>query len=317
MGALWFVATAAVFAGIGAVAAVAVNKEAGLASGHQPDARMSCPASRPLPAEYLSAATALATLLANSTVAQELDPSDPDSYSEMYDKARLDPASRAELLERYRDAPPGEAKRMLRGILLSMRAPDVFDFFMELAADSDPDHRRDAFEVLRITGRKVPEMRNLVLQALTTEQDPTILSNAIGALQPGLASESEAAAVLQQLRGFAQHSDPQVRAQSIRGLAGWDKTGESIPFLRRALADAAPEVRSAAVVSIIENRVRTDELKQMLMRIAHAAEESPGLRTNAVIALERFALSSEEYAHIMQSAMEADALLDSQLDSAQ
>jgi hypothetical protein len=93
--------------------------------------------------------------------------------------------------------------------------------------------------------------------------------------------------------------------------------GESIPFVKRALADEAPEVRSAAVVSIIENGVRSDELKQMLMRIAHAREESPGSRTNAVIALERFALSGEEYVRIVQSAMEADSLLDAQLDAGQ
>jgi hypothetical protein len=94
------------------------------------------------------------------------------------------------------------------------------------------------------------------------------------------------------------------------------KTDESLPVLQRALADAALEVGSSAVLSIMENRVRTDDLKQALMRIANAPGESPGLRTNAVLALERYALSNQEYARLLQSAMEADALMDSQLAAA-
>jgi len=54
----------------------------------------------------------------------------------------------------------------------------------------------------------------------------------------------------------------------------------------------------------------------MLMRIANAPEESPGLRTNAVIALERYSLSSDEYARILQSAMDADALMDAEVADA-
>jgi vesicle coat complex subunit len=170
---------------------------------------------------------------------------------------------------------------------------------------------------LRISGPRIPEVRKLAMQALTTEQDPEILSNAIGALHPGIAAQSESAAVLRQLEVFAGHIDPEVRAQSIRGLAAWDKTGEAIPFVRRALLDAAPQVRSAAVVSIIENHLRSDELKRMLMHIAHSTEESAGLRTNAVVALERFSLSSDEYTRVLQSAMQADALLDAQFDVGQ
>lgn len=315
--ALWCGTAAVVFFGAGAATTLAMRNESGLVFHGKPAAGVSSAACPAIPAEQISAATALAALLANTTVAQELDPSNPASFSEMYDNARTDAAGRKELFDRYRSAPPGDAKRMLRSVLMSLQTADVFDFFMELAAADDPEQRRDGFEVLRITGRKVPEVRKVALQALTTERDPTILSNAIGSLHPAIAPDSENAAVFEQLRDFAQHSDPEVRAQSIRGLAGWDKTGESIPFLQRALVDEAPKVRAAAVVSITENHLRTPELKQMLMRIANATEESPGLRTNAVIALERFALSSDEYARILQSAMQADALLDSPSDIAQ
>ena len=314
---LWLVVAAVLFFGIGAGTTLAIKNETPPGSGGKPDPGVSSAACPAIPPEQISAATALAVLLANTTVAQGLDPSDPASYSEMFDKAKGDATSRRELFDRYRSAPPGQAKRMLRGILMSLQTPDVFDFFIELAGSDDPEKRLDGLEVLRITGRKIPEVRNVAMQALAMEQDPVILSNAIGALHPGIADESENAAVWQQLRSFAQHTDPQIRAQSIRGLAAWDKAGESIPFLKQALVDAAPEVRSAAVLGIAESRVRTDELKQMLMRIAHDPEESPGLRTNAVIALEHFALSRDEYARVLQSAMQADALLDSQLDTAQ
>jgi hypothetical protein len=48
------------------------------------------------------------------------------------------------------------------------------------------------------------------------------------------------------------------------------------------------------------------------MRMAHDRAETAGLRMNAVIALERFELSGEEHARIVQSATEADQLLASQ-----
>jgi hypothetical protein len=175
--------------------------------------------------------------------------------------------------------------------------------------------RQDGFEVLRITEIKLPEVRKLATQALVVEQDPSILSDAIGALRPAIAPESENTVILQQVQGFTGHSDPGVRAQSIRTLVGWDKTGASIPFIKRALVDVAPEVRSAAVLSIMDNRVRTDELKQTVMRIALNREESAGLRMNAVLALEHFTLSSEEYARVLQSAMEAEDLLKSSPDT--
>ncbi len=314
------VGAAVVSFGVGAAATLALTGDARRAPDSERDlseCSAACPARPAIPPEELAAAIALAALLADTTVARELDPHEPATFTEMFEKAKADPVSRRELLDRYRNAPPGDAKQMLRGVLLSLRTPDVYDLFIDLADDDDPERRRDAFEVLRIAERKVPEVRQVVMRALATEQDAEILSNAIGAMRPGIASASESAAVMEQLRKFAEHSDPQVRAQSVRGLVDWDKSGESIGVLQRALADEALEVRGAAVYSILENRVRSEELKQMLMRIANAPEESPGLRTNAVIALERYSLSSDEYARILQSATDADALMDAELTATQ
>jgi len=315
----WLITAAVLSFGIGAATTLAISSDDHPGSGDAPDPGVSsaiCPDLEISP-EQLAAATALAALLANTTVAEGLEPTEPAMFSEMIDKARIDPVSRRELFDTYRTAPPGDAKRMLRGVLMSLQTADASDFFIELAGSDDPEKRRDGLEILRITGRKIGEVRQVAMRALATEQDPLILSDAIGALHPGIAAESESTAILQQLRSFAEHSDPQVRAQSVRGMVSWDKTGETLPVLQRALADAAPEVRSAAVLSIMENHVRTDDLKQALIRIANAPGENPGLRTNAVIALEHYALSNEEYSRILQSAMEADALMDSQLAAAQ
>ena len=315
----WLIAAALLSFGIGAAMTLVIRSDDHPGSGGGPDPGVSsavCP-DLEIPPEQLAAATALAALLANTTVAEDLEPTEPAMFNEMIDKARIDPVSRRELFDTYRKAPPGEAKRMLRAVLMSLQTADASDFFIELAASDDPEQRRDGLEILRITGRKIAEVRQVAMQALATEQDPLILSDAIGALHLGIAAEPESAAIMQQLLSFAEHSDPRVRGQSIRGMVSWDKSGESLPVLQRALTDAAPEVRNAAVLSIMENHVRTDDLKQALMRIANAPGESPGLRTNAVLALERYALSSEEYARILQSAMEADDLMHSQFAAAQ
>jgi hypothetical protein len=309
---LSLVTVAVLFFGIGVGAALAVRHEAAPAAADTSGKEVKAVSCSTIPADQVAVAAELAALLKNTQVARNLTPSDPASYSEMYTKARTDPVSRKELFERYREAPEGEAKQMLRSMLINLNTPDAVAFFTELAASTDAAQRRDGFEVLRVTGPKRPEVREVAMQALAIEQDPTILSNAIGALHPAVATPAENAAVLKQLREFSRHTDPAVRAQSIRGLAGWDKSGESVPVLRQALSDRAEEVRGAAVVGIIENRVRTDDLKQELMRIAHDRAETAGLRMNAVIALERFELSGEEHARIVQSATEADQLLASQ-----
>jgi hypothetical protein len=86
--------------------------------------------SQSITAEQLAAATALAALLANTTAAKRLDPSNPDSFIEMYWRARTDEGLRGELFDRYREAPDGQPKQILRRVLMGLNAPDVFAFFM-------------------------------------------------------------------------------------------------------------------------------------------------------------------------------------------
>jgi hypothetical protein len=248
-------------------------------------------------------------------IAQDMDPADEASFEKLRQSAMADPTTRKELIERYKNAPEGEAKEALRALLSGVPTPDVVAFFMELASAGDALQRKAGFEMLVNLGATLPEARQIARQALETEQDPAILSQAIAMLEPAVVEPSERAAVLKQLQGLVKHTEPVVRAQSIGALAAWDKTGESADALQQALADSSELVRGAAVSAIAANRIRSDSLKSALLSIANNANESPGIRLNAASTLERFALNRDESTDIIQSAMEAQGQLDQDMPS--
>jgi len=243
-------------------------------------------------------------------IAQDMDPADPASFEKLRQSAMVNPTTRKELIERYKNAPEGEGKEALKALLSGVQTPDVVAFFMELASAGDALQRKAGFEMLVTLGADLPEARQMARQALETEQDPAILSQAIAMLEPAVVEPSESAAVLKQLQGLVKHTEPVVRAQSIGALAAWDKTGESAGALQQALADSSELVRGAAVSAIAVNRIRSDSLKSALLSIANDINESPSIRLSAASALERFVLSRDESTGVIQSAMEAKGQLD-------
>ncbi len=91
-----------------------------------------------------------------------------------------------------------------------------------------------------------------------------------------------------------------MRSLSLLQLAQWDKVGASHQLWTQALADAAPQVRQAAVFAMAQSGTRSDEAKSALLDVAHNANESREVRGSALQALEGFTLSSEEAAKFNQ-----------------
>ncbi len=260
--------------------------------------------------EKMVPAKAFSQLPANTAIAQDMDPADSASFEKLRQLAMADPTTRKELIERYKNAPEGEAKEALRALLSGVPTPDVVAFFTELASAGDASERKAGFEMLVTLGSDLPEVRQMARQVLESEQDPTILGQALAMLQPAIVEPSESAAVLKQLQGLVKHTEPAVRAQGIEALAAWDKIGESVDALQQALADSSELVRGAAISAIAANRIRSDSLKRALLSIANNANESPDIRLSAASALERFALNRDESTGVIQSAMEAKGQLD-------
>jgi HEAT repeat protein len=240
---------------------------------------------------------------ADTLLAKGSDTEDPATWTEIHAEALTDVRVREELMERYLRAADGD-KHILAHLLSALHTPDVLAFAMNLSSATDVSQRQQGFELLAGMQIKLPEVRQLAMHALKTEEEPVLLTNAIAALRPAAVEPSESEAVIEQLRALTGHTDPSVRARALGALASWDKTGDSSGFLVQALADPSDEVRGAAVGAIGENRLRSEEIKIVLMRLANNGNEPASIRLAAATALERFPLSKEESEDVVQLAME-------------
>ena len=215
-------------------------------------------------------------------------------------RAQADPVVLRQLIGKY-DAETDPIERTsLRAILGTIDKPEALAFFARLAASSDVSRRQEAYEMLA-NAPDSPQVRNMLKQAMASEQTPAALVQAITALKPSAVEQGEADAVVSQLRGLSQHADASVRGHSILQLGQWDKTGAANDRYASALKDPASEVRQAAIFAIAQSGVRTESLKAGLLGLATSASESREVKGSAVQALDRFSLSKDEFAAVTQA----------------
>ncbi|MBS0308986.1 MAG: HEAT repeat domain-containing protein [Proteobacteria bacterium] len=212
------------------------------------------------------------------------------------EQAMHDPAALRNLIQRYDTERDQNTKDTLKAIIATIPLPEARAFVAKLASSTDASQRREAYELLKQSSPNSPEVRNMLKQALATEQSPAALAQAVAALRPVVVDPTESAAIIGQLRGLTQNADPQVRSQSVLQLAQWDKTGANQDTLTAALNDASPEVRQTAIFAIGQSATRSDSAKTALLAIATNPSESKEIKGSALQVLERFSLSKDEYA---------------------
>ncbi len=215
--------------------------------------------------------------------------------------AQSGPAALSRLIQRYGTENNLHAKDMLKSVLSSVQKPEVFALSAQLATSTDAARRREGFELLQHASTEPAGVRNMVKQALAHEQSPEVLVQALVALKSAVVEPAESGAIVSQLDGLTQHADPTVRSQSVLQLAQWDKSGSAVARVSQALADPALEVRTAAVSALAQSGMRSDQVKAALLSMINNANENRDLKDSALQALERFALSREEYAHYVQA----------------
>lgn len=237
----------------------------------------------------------------------------PNSYQanvEMQDKlrtaAQANPAALRTLIQRFDAERDPKAREMLKSVLSSIPSSDVIALSTRLAVSGSAAQRQDGFEMLKQLSQSSPEVRNLVRQALASEQSPAVLSEAVAALTPTVVAAPEAEAIVAQLNQLSQHQDASVRSQSIVQLAQWDKTGNAETRLNSALTDPSGEVRQAAVAAIAETGSRSEDTKNALMQVIRNANESTQVKDGALYALQRFSLSKAEHDLYVQARAQVD-----------
>ena len=175
--------------------------------------------------------------------------------------------------------------------------PEVVAYAEELATRVDPAQRRLGFLLLQRASSLTTDIRDLLVQSLTTEQNPAVLSQAIRALGRAVPSPDETGAVVGPLRYLVEHTDATVRAASVEMLALWDTPATAEVSIYRGLMDPAREVRLAAVTAVTESGMHSPRLKSALIYMAREPNESLAVKANALIALNtNFSLTDDEIA---------------------
>lgn len=217
------------------------------------------------------------------------------------EQALADPVFLRNLIHRYETEPSPEKKDMIRSVLATIPKPEVLAFFSRLASSNDAAQRKEGYTMLQQMGPNSPEMLSVLKQALTNEQSPEALAQAIAALRPMPMDPSESQGIVGQLRTLAHHPDAAVRSQSILQLAQWDKNGQQHDQLAQAMTDPSAEVRQSAIFAIGQSGARDDSLKTALLGIVQNPNENRDVKGSALQVLERFSLNKEEYASYMQA----------------
>ncbi len=217
------------------------------------------------------------------------------------ERAQSDPIFLRNLIQRYETERDPATRDAIKSVLATIQKPEALAFFSRLANSGDPAQRKEGYAMLQQMAPDSAEMRNVLKQALASEQSPEVLAQAIAALRPTAVDPTESDAIVAQLNGLAQHADPSVRSQSILQLAQWDKNGAKQERLTSALTDPVPEVRQAAIFAVAQSGARTDNVKAALMGIISNTAENKDVKGSALQVLERFSLTKEEYVRYTQA----------------
>jgi hypothetical protein len=256
---------------------------------------MDAPAARP-PApsgEQKRVDHKLDALLEKILARPENTPRDP--FSQAVDILKNDGRARTDLLMRYSKETDAFARSQLRILLSFVPNDDVRAFAIRMGTDGNPTLRAEGFEMLRNIQMSSAEARELLIGAISTEQDTAALRAAIASLMPGASpSPQESARIVEQLNRIVQHSSPEVRGESLLALTRWDRSGAAEGLVFNGLTDPQAPVQEAAMTSLFENPIRSDRVKSALVKVAADTGNLPQTRMMAVEALGGFNLTQQE-----------------------
>lgn len=201
------------------------------------------------------------------------------------------------VVEEYGRTEERRFRATLGELIAASARPDVSGAGTELTHEARGLQRGAGFELLARL-RPTPEPYALAMQAVVEETDPTALAGAMMALRsPSLPSNADARQLLPRFIALAHHPDALVRGHAIQQLADWDKAGEqATPIVLDALSDTDRLVREAAVGAVMIGGLRSEGLKGALLHTAGNPGEDPTIRSSALAALKRFALTDAEQA---------------------
>jgi hypothetical protein len=111
---------------------------------------------------------------------------------------------------------------LLSDVLSATKDYRVEEVAQQLISAANPKEQRIVgFEMLTMMHSKNPITRESILQILSLEQDPDIISAAMYALTPSTVSDSQQQEIIDTLTNLTDSADNKIRVQSSIALAAW------------------------------------------------------------------------------------------------
>ncbi|HST43751.1 MAG TPA: HEAT repeat domain-containing protein, partial [Luteimonas sp.] len=154
----------------------------------------------------------------------------------------------------------------------------------------------ECLQQLDALGMGNADVRDAFLKRLALEPDPRARADILARMTPVPLAREDLAPLLQALDAARTAGDPVLRAAALLQMAQWDRGDGVAGALRDGLQDPDPDVVRAAVRAAQASNVRTQEVKDALLVLAHDAAPGSELRGAAVDALGDFSLDRGEYA---------------------
>jgi len=199
------------------------------------------------------------------------------------------------LLAQYRQTSDPMQLKQLTQLLGRFDSGEVAATAGEVARYGNPENRLAALDLLRQVHPANPEARDVIIEIVETDQDPTVLTRALNAISaPTEVSYEHRQSILAAADNLTIHADPAVRAHSYGIIVGWTDNEQSTPLILGGLDDPDPIVRRKVTSSLLNYRYNDGTVKTALIQVASNGIENKRTRLNALQALGRMSLTEAE-----------------------
>ena len=199
------------------------------------------------------------------------------------------------LLAQYRQTTDQQQLKNLTQLLGRFDSGEVAATAGEIARYGNAQNRLAALDLLRQVHPANPEARDVIIDIVETDQDPTVLTRALNAIaSPTEVSNEHRQSILAAADNLTIHADPAVRAHSYGIIVGWTDNEQSTPLILGGLDDPDPIVRRKITSSLLNYRYNDGTVKTALIQVASNGVENKRTRLNALQALGRMSLTDAE-----------------------
>ena len=216
-------------------------------------------------------------------------------FEAMQRQLEADPALLQALLDEVKAETDPERLKRLTQLIGRLDKTLVTEAAEEMLYSGNPEAQLAALDMLRQTQGGNSIARDLLVDVISSEQDPRVLNVALNAFStPGAISGEQRQGIIDNVTHLATHYDANIRARSYSLLATYTDTEAMTPVILQGLSDPDPKVRGNVAHSLLGYNYPDDAVRDELIRVAENSNEKRSTRQASLQALSRMSLTEAQ-----------------------